>query len=165
MPGFKTPNPAGSSRNTGVTLVELMVVVAILSILATLGIPEMSNLIKNSRLHSATRQVVSTLQEMKLRAVKENAITVLIVDEANDQYTAFLDNSPANWALDGSEDIIAKINLQSDDLEITTTSPYKTLGFNSRGLLSSGAGTITVTNAAGRQKQVVINLMGNIRAE
>jgi type IV fimbrial biogenesis protein FimT len=155
----------GDVRNCGFSMIELMVVVAMLAVLASVAIPEMSKLIKNAKLKTATRQLVSSLQEMKFRAIKENATTVMIIDEANDKYTAFLDNNPANWALDGSENIIAQIDLQSDDLEITSTSLNKTLGFNGRGLLSFGAGTITITNATGRQKQVVINFMGNIRAE
>jgi prepilin-type N-terminal cleavage/methylation domain-containing protein len=152
-------------KYSGFSLLELMVVIAILAILATVAIPEMSALLKNTQLKTATRHLVSTLQEMKLRAIKENAVTVLIIDEANDMYTAFLDNNPANWALDAGEDIIAQVDLQNDKLEISTTSLNKTLGFNGRGLLSYGPGTITIASDTGRQKQVVINFSGNIRAD
>jgi type IV fimbrial biogenesis protein FimT len=152
-------------HHSGFTLIELMVTIAILSVLATVAIPEMSALLKNTKLRTATRQLFSTLQEMKLRAIKENAVTVMIIDEVNDAYTVFLDNDPENKALDTGEEIIAQVDLQSDKLDVTSNSLNKTLGFNGRGFLSYGSGTITITNSSGKQKQIVINFMGNIRDE
>lgn len=152
-------------HHSGFTLIELMVTIAILSVLATVAIPEMSALLKNTKLRTATRQLVSTLQEMKLRAIKENAVTVMIIDEVNDAYTVFLDNDPENKALDTGEEIIAQVDLQSDKLDVTSNSLNKTLGFNGRGFLSYGSGTVTITNSSGKQKQIVINFMGNIRDE
>jgi type IV fimbrial biogenesis protein FimT len=156
---------SGDFHHSGFTLIELMVTIAILSVLATVAIPEMSALLKNTKVKTATRQLVSTLQEMKLRAIKENAVTVMIIDEANDAYTVFLDNDPENKVLDTGEEIIAQVDLQSDKLDITSNSLNKTLGFNGRGFLSYGSGTITITNSSGKQKQIVINFMGNIREE
>ncbi|WP_024334947.1 GspH/FimT family pseudopilin [Desulfotignum balticum] len=156
---------SGDFHHSGFTLIELMVTIAILSVLATVAIPEMSALLKNTKVRTATRQLVSTLQEMKLRAIKENAVTVMIIDEANDTYTVFLDNDPENKALDTGEEIIAQVDLQSDKLDVTSNSLNKTLGFNGRGFLSYGSGTITITNSSGKQKQIVINFMGNIRDE
>lgn len=156
---------SGDFHHSGFTLIELMVTIAILSVLATVAIPEMSALLKNTKVRTATRQLVSTLQEMKLRAIKENAVTVMIIDEVNDAYTVFLDNDPENKALDTGEEIIAQVDLQSDKLDVTSNSLNKTLGFNGRGFLSYGSGTITITNSSGKQKQIVINFMGNIRDE
>ena len=155
---------SGDFRNSGFSLIELMVTIAILAVLAMVAIPEMTALLKNTKLKTAPRHLVSTLQEMKLRAVKENAITVLIIDEANDEYTAFLDNN-SDKILDTNEEIIAQIDLQNDQLAIISSTSSKKLGFNGRGLLDSGACTITITNSTGRQKEVVINLMGNIRVD
>jgi type IV fimbrial biogenesis protein FimT len=156
---------SGDFHHSGFTLIELMVTIAILSVLATVAIPEMSALLKNTKVRTATRQLVSTLQEMKLRAIKENAVTVMIIDEVNDAYTVFLDNDPENKALDTGEEIIAQVDLQSDKLDVTSNSLNKTLGFNGRGFLSYGSGTVTITNSSGKQKQIVINFMGNIRDE
>jgi len=154
-------------QHSGFSMVELMVVIAILAVLATVAIPEMSALLKNTKLRTATRQLVSTLQEMKLRAIKENAVTSIAFDEINDSYKAFVDNDPAdpeNGVYEKGEEIIAYVDLKNDNLEITSNN--SSFGFTSRGLLTGVNNcTITISNTSGRQKHVKINKTGRIRTE
>jgi len=60
-----------------------MVAVAIISITATVAIPTMGEMLKEYKLRSAARDVVSTLQSMKLRAVKEKIDTKIVIDPVN----------------------------------------------------------------------------------
>ncbi len=144
-------------------MIELMVVVGIIAVVSAVAIPEMGDMLKEYKLRSAAREMVSSLQNLKLRAIKENARTVMIIDANNDQYTLFVDNNPENWALDAPE-LINVIDLRSKGLEISSNFVSNTLGFNSRGLPATGiGGTITITKDANRSKQVIINLAGNIR--
>jgi prepilin-type N-terminal cleavage/methylation domain-containing protein len=52
----------------GVTLIELIVVMVIITICATLTVPSISSWMRNYRLRSATRDLVSILQTAKMRA-------------------------------------------------------------------------------------------------
>jgi len=147
----------------GFTLVELMVAVAIISIAAVIAIANMDDTIQEYKLRSAARDVVSTLNDMKLRAVKEKIETKIIIDSVQDTYTAFLDIDDDNSA--GSGEAYRTVDLSTDNLDISSTfsSPANVFGFNSRGLPSTGTGTITITKDASRSKQIVINISGNIR--
>ena len=59
--------------NRGFTLIELVVAVAVLSILTTIAIPGFSRLIESTRLTSATNSLSAALQVARSEAVNRNA--------------------------------------------------------------------------------------------
>ena len=65
--------------NAGFTLVELMVVVTIAGVLAMVGLPEMNNLIKNSRIKSVSLDIYSSLALARSEAVKRNAGNISMI--------------------------------------------------------------------------------------
>ncbi len=57
-------------KNYGFTLIELMVVIAVLSIFLTVGIPSFTQAIKNNRLSAASNDLVSLLQFARSESVR-----------------------------------------------------------------------------------------------
>ena len=61
-------------RQTGVTLLELMVGIALIAILAALAVPSFNDFRQRSTLRGAVEQFGNTLAEVRNEAVKENVI-------------------------------------------------------------------------------------------
>lgn len=79
--------PIRRSR-AGFTLIEALVVLAILSVLLMLGTPEMLRLIRRSRLEGYAQTVAGTMRICRFEAVRQNVNTRLFVDYPNNQVLA-----------------------------------------------------------------------------
>lgn len=83
-------NPS-RGRAKGFTLLEALVVLAILGIALTLGLPSLSHLITRSKLEAEARETATLLQRARLEAIKRRVQTVVHADPAAHLVTAFAD--------------------------------------------------------------------------
>src|SRR5215831_7592219 len=67
-------------RQTGFSMLEIMVVVAILLIVAALAVPMMSRTIANYRLDAGGHSTASLIQQARLLAVKTNQVYYVNTD-------------------------------------------------------------------------------------
>ena len=151
------------NNNKGFTIVELVVVLAILSIIMAISIPNFSAWLPRNRIKTSARHIYNDMNLAKSRAVKDNTVAVIIFNIPNDTYTIFLDTSK-NWALDAGETIISTGGLE-DDVDIyLTTFPSNTYGFNNRGMSQpplTGPYEVYLTNSSGLFMGVRVNMVGN----
>jgi prepilin-type N-terminal cleavage/methylation domain-containing protein len=153
-------------KNTGFTLMELMVAIAIIAITASIAIPNIIGWLPTHRLASASRAILSVLQQARLRAVKENTFVTVQFDTGNENYNVFWDNgegaggNPGDGLQNGTEKIFksdampAGINLNN------TTFADDSVCFSSRGLANPD-GTVTILNSQNINRQIVVNQTGN----
>ncbi len=138
----------------GFTLIELMIVIAILTILIASSSPNIFRWLTNQRFNSAVRDVQATLADMRLYAVKENAqATVTIVNNANNYQTD-------KWKRGIDEHQIDVHDLPTG-VTISSDFPGGNLIFTARGMATPG--TITIRGPSGQEMQIIVSMTGSIR--
>ncbi|EIM63102.1 GspH/FimT family pseudopilin [Desulfobacter postgatei] len=73
-------------HNGGFTLIEMMIVIAIIGIAASIGVPNLMLWFDNLSVKSAARDLYSAMQEARMIAVRQNADTAIVFDTANSRY-------------------------------------------------------------------------------
>ena len=158
----------------GVTLVELMVVVAMIGILVGVLTPNILSSLPVYRTRAAARHLLFDLQKAKLEAVKRGKKVVVeffpepYADAGErGRYLICVDlDDPANNACDATDTVLAdkrmpkNVSLYSDPPGGITFAGNKT-GFDYRGFPST-TGSVRLRNNKGRELQVTISSVGRI---
>jgi prepilin-type N-terminal cleavage/methylation domain-containing protein len=159
-------------KQDGFTMYELLTVIAILAVLASLAIPNMISWRTEAKLRGASNNLRADLQMARLRALREKAIVAVIFTA--DGYSIFLDNgvNSGDWNLDVDETLVKYQQLPTGvtiTLPTSFSSPNNRTRFNGRGFpdqatLTGGGltGTVTLQNSRGSQMQLTMNRLGRI---
>ena len=139
-------------KNSGFTLTELMVTIAIVAILASLAIPNFIAWLPNYRLRSGAEEIQSTLQFARITAIKRNATATVAFDIANETYRA----SVGGQAIRGGR--------MPAGIDINSAFGGTSVQFDSRGV-ASAAGTAVVRNNLGRSRTITVYITGNSRID
>lgn len=154
-------------KGSGFTLIEMMVVLAVASVLLGIGLPRLSVFFQNSRMTTNTNALVGAFQIAKSEAIKRQVPITLCRsgdqvncdrDAANtweDGFIVFYDAN-GNWIYDGdtSSDILLRINegaegedvtIRSDALVGNQQNEHQYVIFTSRGHPKNGTALQTST--------------------
>jgi type IV fimbrial biogenesis protein FimT len=161
-------------RQSGFTMVELMIVIVVIAILSAIAVPNIINSLPNYRLKAAARDMISNFQKAKMAAVKRNVTVVLDFVPASNRYEMFVDDGAGvsgnanNFTRDSGETLLGTIGMPND---VTLNSASfsggtQKAGFNSRGLpASSRIGNVILLNNNSRYYKVTLSFAGNIKLE
>lgn len=144
------------NKQSGFTLIELIIIIAIMSILAGIAIPNFLSYMPKHRLNGAARQVMGDLMAARMKAVKENnRFRVFFLDDH--QYKILDDDNDNNTEDSGEWTDIKNIqNVYSDVTFSATANPI----FYPRG--SAWGSTITLTNSAD-SKYIKVATTGRVK--
>ncbi|MEW6334909.1 MAG: GspH/FimT family pseudopilin [Thermodesulfobacteriota bacterium] len=149
-------------NKTGLTLLELIIVVAILGIVSAIAAPNFMNYMAERRLKGAARMVMSDLMAARQNAVSRNHEFKVFFSEDQMTYTILADANN-NGSADTGEATEAK-NIRNDYYDIALGASANPI-FSPRGTASPGS-TVTLTSArTGATQCVTVGLTGRVKID
>jgi prepilin-type N-terminal cleavage/methylation domain-containing protein len=153
------PREKNISNPIGFTLVELVIVMAIIAIVAGFAVPAFQKYAVQGRLKAAARDIMGDIGNAKARAVAENVDYEIVFDKGNNRYSlqpsggsVIQTKSPANFAAD--------IRIGPDDPNF---SGGNVVSFFTRGTCT--AGTVKLTNGQGSIAVITTTITGRTYVE
>lgn len=178
----RNSGPSGCTEAaTGMTLLEVMVVAAIVSILVGISGAGIMGVLPSLRLNAAARDLRSDMQQAKVEAVKRSGFCSITFNQdiggTEWDYVVFVD-SDESLEYDANKTIISRNDFDSYESGVAmdsvnfanNTSGCPAVAFTARGLTENhsggfGAGTVTLVNARGDERDVVLSATGRIRID
>lgn len=160
----------------GFTLVEMMVVIAIISILSAVVFSGLSKWVPNYRLKGAAQELHGAMQRAKSMAIKSNRnvgfeFTKVACPPEGGSYRMFIDDGAgAGTAKDnqmtGSETAFYSVNLTAGVCLSATTFANDRGGFTARGVASGGTGSVTLGHVKiPNTRKVTLLVSGGVKME
>ncbi len=156
----------------GFTLVEALVVLALVTLLVSLGVPAMTDLIRSYQLRTASHALLVSFNQAR-QASATRRVPVL-VDNLHENWSAgwrvYADqNNNARW--DESEPVLAEVGPQPEGVIIKGNAPvrryvrYTPTGRTSMASGAFQAGTLVLCHNGGRVavRKLVISATGRVR--
>ena len=152
-------------QKSGFSLMELMITIAIISIIASVATPNVLQWMANRKLNAGIQNLYAQMQGARLRAVKENIHVIIAFNTAGNSYRTFLDTNRNNLWEPGTDQELGSANMPSG-VSITTVvftgGIPSQIGFDGRGL-PSGTGSVLLTDKQGKTRFVGVNVTGGIQ--
>lgn len=161
----------------GFTLIEIMIVIALIAIMGVFLAPDLQKFGPNIELNGAVRKLYGDMQNCKMEAVRRNINCVMTFNQTDGpdtfDYYMFVD-ADQDFTPDGTETVLEKRKIAEDFKEIsfdTVTftnngSGNPAIGFKPNGLpvapgVAIPTGTVSLKNDE-KSKQVVLSKAGNV---
>lgn len=160
-----------NKKQSGFTLIELIIVIALILFSSAIAIPGFISWIPNYRLRAASQDLLSNFQKAKIEAVKRNINAAIVFPGTG--YTVFIDQD-ADFQQDAGETVVATVNWadypginnSANSIDSTGPSGNPCIAFlpNSMPAVFAGLanGTVALTNVNGRIANVVVTIAGSV---
>ncbi|MBC3765446.1 GspH/FimT family pseudopilin [Neptunicella marina] len=157
-------------KQSGLTLLELLISVAIISILITVVAPNVREMLITNRVISQINELSATIQYARSVAVNERTTTIVcptsnfsVCSNNWSEAKMVFNDLNGNGSRDSDEEILAGTEINENIL--ITTGPAQEIRFNQSGATASPA-TLKVchnSNEAKFARAVVISLQGRVK--
>jgi len=152
-------------KNSGFTIMELMITIAIIAVLAAIAVPNMIGWRSGTKLQGAVENLRGDLQWAKLKAVQESEFVTVLFLAGGTSYEVFMDSTP-NGVRDAGERLYRQRDLPvgvSIDLGNTDFSGNDYVTFNNRGFTEPpGNGRVVVDSSGDAPRNIDVTRVGRI---
>lgn len=121
-------------RQRGFTIIEVMTVVAIVSVLAAVAIPNLTSMIRNAKLRGVASDLFGDMLTARSEAVKQNC-NISVIPTTTGTWTGGWKVVSAGSCTNASYTLVVHTGLDSDIQEVGTAS---TITYSSNGRVSAG---------------------------
>jgi len=155
--------PRKRTRESGVTLIELMVTVIVIGILATIAVPSFSDFLARQRVVDAATSLSTLVQYARTETLKTDSNYSIDLNDISWCFGVTASSavcdctaSPANCLVDG----VSRIDSSSNHPGVTMASGTGGLVFDSRRGTVSGAGNVLFIGSTGMELRVDVTPLG-----
>ena len=138
------------NQQKGFTLIELIVVMGIMGILATIAAPSFQNYIRNQNLKTAARGITSDFFATREKALSENVRYRITFDQASNSYTI------AGGTAAGAPYVDQQTKLMTSYASYIKVDADQVVFFQTRGTVTACNFTISNTNN-GSVANIIVN--------
>ena len=148
------------TRQSGFTMAELLVIIAIIGIIAVTGTPLFLSFLEGQQTRGAAQQVATLLNQARQLAITTNTSYRVEVDMAGNRLRFVNTSNNSPWTGPGTDTQgYRRLENQARLVAVTANPTFNPLG-------TAGAGTITTQNARGSSsRDVVVSSSGRIRIQ
>ncbi len=168
-----------NKNRSGFTLIELMVVIAIIAILSAIAVPSIMAWLPNMRLKAAARDVYSNIQRARVEAVKRNTcitikFTTVVYPTTGGGYSGFIDDgsgggTACNGLRDGTEVVLfpqVSMPVGASLVIANSIGGLNAVCLNAKGLIcGSQSGNVVMRNNKGRWYREKIQAAGAVQTQ
>jgi type IV fimbrial biogenesis protein FimT len=158
----------------GFTLVELMVTIALLAILLSLGIPAFTELLAGWQRDRATKAITAHLQLARTEAIKSTQrVVVCNSSDASTCSTSKDKEWKSGWIVfqdlngnnqrDRAEAVLTSAPALQGIQSLSTNINNKRFVFMPTGIMASGMSTLEVIPQTGRTQKITVSRIGRVR--
>jgi type IV fimbrial biogenesis protein FimT len=165
--------PCYLGRTRGFTLPELVAVMAIVAVLATLGVPSFRVLLLNQRLVAAAQAFNAALSFARMEAIQRSqSVTVAALVERDWAQGWTVVTTPAGSGASDAPETLRRFAAWPEGVSVDTSLGdgfaqglrYDSNGFSRRATNAGfGAGCLTLKAATGRRASIVVSASGRAR--
>jgi type IV fimbrial biogenesis protein FimT len=142
----------------GFSLVELLVIISIIAIMATVAIPNLVSYIPKYNLGAGARELLSAMQLARMTAIKENSDVVVSFNPGANSLTIFADDGA------GAARLIRAYQMPFGIKMVSPLSFGNIVQFNNRGIPDKN-GEASVINTLSKTRTVRLLASGHARIQ